>query len=95
MSLSGLKAFLAQVDADESLRRDLARSGPDGVPLEALALIAAARGFQVDLAGLKDELSDAALDAVAGGTGGSAVPVDVAIGTHCLLTHDGRLKFKD
>jgi predicted ribosomally synthesized peptide with nif11-like leader len=62
--------FLAKLQQDVDLRREFtSRFGTpeEGVPAKELAAFAAGKGYQFDVADVSSQLSDAQLDAVAGG----------------------------
>ena len=68
MSIESLKTFMAQVQQDADLRQKLADiADDDGIPLEALAKIAAEKGYEFSVEDISGELSDEQLEAVAGG----------------------------
>ena len=68
MTSESFKAFMAKVQKDESLKRELrAAGGAAGMPVEAVAAFAAGKGYQFKVADVSNELSDKQLEAVAGG----------------------------
>lgn len=68
MSNASFKAFMAKVDQDAGLRETLRAAGGDsGLPLQAVAEIAAGQGYSFTAADVTGELSERQLDGVAGG----------------------------
>ncbi|MBK7423520.1 MAG: Nif11-like leader peptide family RiPP precursor [Propionivibrio sp.] len=67
MSLKSFNAFMAKVNAEETLRNELKQANPDGMTIDALAAVAAQHGFHFDAQDVSNELSEKELDLVAGG----------------------------
>ncbi len=68
MSTESLKAFLAELESDEALREELKAAGDEhGVPADAVAAAAAARGYEFTVDDISSELEEAELEGVAGG----------------------------
>lgn len=74
MTIESFQAFMARLAEDQSLRDELRSRGPSGLTFEELAAAATERGFSftaADVTGSADgELSEDALEKVAGGSGG-------------------------
>jgi predicted ribosomally synthesized peptide with nif11-like leader len=68
MGNNSFKMFLAKIQNDESMKQELrAASGETTMPVEALIAFAAGKGYEFKVEDVSSELSDAALDNVAGG----------------------------
>lgn len=67
MSLESFNAFMAKINAEETLRNELKQANPDGMTIDALAAVAAQHGFRFDAQDVSNELSEKELDLVAGG----------------------------
>jgi predicted ribosomally synthesized peptide with nif11-like leader len=71
MSRQALDGFRARLNVDHALREEMTRALDEKASLEAVAAFANARGYDVSADDIRKalELSDAQLDAVAGGAG--------------------------
>jgi predicted ribosomally synthesized peptide with nif11-like leader len=68
MSNESFKLFLAKIENDTGLRQEIrAAGGEAGMPVEAVVAFAAAKGYDFKVEDVSNELSDAALENVAGG----------------------------
>ena len=68
MSNERFKKFMEKVQSDESLRQELRAAGGDaGMPIEAVVAFAASKGYEFKVEDVSSELSDTALENVAGG----------------------------
>ncbi len=71
MSLEALKSFLAKVQQDEALKKELrAAGGAQGMGIADLARFAAGKGYQFKAEDVRGELSASQLEGVAGGVTG-------------------------
>ena len=82
MSLESFNAFMAKINAEETLRNELKQANPDGMTIDALAAVAAQHGFHFDAQDVSNELSEKELDVVAGGY--SFDPGSTRLGTQKL-----------
>ena len=68
MSTESFKKFMAKVQQDEGLRKELrAAGGAAGMSAEAVAAFAAGKGYEFKVEDISNELTDKQLDSVAGG----------------------------
>ena len=70
MSKHALEQFLTKLQQDAGLRGELKEqlgAPEDGIPMEQVAAFAAGKGYEFSADEVEGELSDAELDAVAGG----------------------------
>jgi predicted ribosomally synthesized peptide with nif11-like leader len=82
MSLKSFNAFMAKVNAEETLRNELKQANPDGMTIDSLAAVAAQHGFSFDAQDVSNELSEKDLDLVVGGY--SFDPGSTRLGTNEL-----------
>jgi predicted ribosomally synthesized peptide with nif11-like leader len=69
MSSETFRMFLAKLENDEGLRKELRAAGGDAnIPAEVLIAFAAGKGYAFGLEDVVDELDDRQLEAVAGGS---------------------------
>lgn len=68
MNSGTFKEFMAKVKEDAGLRQELKAAGAEaGMPVEAVAALAARHGYRFSAEDVTSELSDRQLEAVAGG----------------------------
>jgi predicted ribosomally synthesized peptide with nif11-like leader len=99
MSSESFKNFLAKVQQDEGLRKELrATSGEAGMPVEALAAFAAGKGYEFKVEDVSSVLTDQQLDSVTGGlfnpTNGLPSTVVKIEGLNVYLSSAGTLMWK-
>jgi predicted ribosomally synthesized peptide with nif11-like leader len=91
MSSESLKTFLARLQNDQGLRKELRAAGGDaGMPVEAVIAFAAGKGYEFRIEDI-GELSDQQLDGVSGGTiTGSTSVEDAVMMMFMQLSQDSR-----
>lgn len=68
MSIQSLETFMAKVEQDPELKQKLTdQADENGIPLAAVAKLAAEKGYEFSVEDISSELSEDQLDAVAGG----------------------------
>jgi predicted ribosomally synthesized peptide with nif11-like leader len=104
MSNESFKKFMEKVQSDQSLKQELRAAGGDaGMPVAAVVAFAAGKGYEFKVEDVSSELSDAALENVAGGGAqphmiGSTLTQDISVlkidGLSTYLSSAGNLMFK-